>query len=364
MIKELKDKKYKIIKNFISKQQAKSLGKNFIKYCSDNSVAGDPQVVGSQSVHNYMPFLELLTQKVNDVSDIVGETVLPTYCYSRVYRNGNVLDNHIDRPSCEISLTVHLVGDSDWPIYIGEEEKEYITLSPGDAILYLGNQIHHGREVFEGNEYAQCFLHYVRSKGSHSDNYFDNKNNSKTLTESEYIKVYDNVLSDELCNLIINEYEDYEWASASTSDELVKTDIRKCSIIGISLPGTISKNYEVRKYIDDQIFSGVSSVIKQYNQEFPHLEIENDTGYDLLRYETGDFYVEHIDYFKNTSRIVSLSFILNDDYEGGEFCFFGRKVKKKIKKGSAIVFPSNFMFPHEILPVQNGTRYSIITWFK
>ena len=32
------------------------------------------------------------------------------------------------------------------------------------------------------------------------------------------------------------------------------------------------------------------------------------------------------------------------------------------KKGSAIIFPSNFMYPHEIMPVKSGTRFSIITW--
>ena len=35
----------------------------------------------------------------------------------------------------------------------------------------------------------------------------------------------------------------------------------------------------------------------------------------------------------------------------------------KLKKGDAIMFPSNFMYPHEIMPVTQGTRYSIITWF-
>ena len=35
----------------------------------------------------------------------------------------------------------------------------------------------------------------------------------------------------------------------------------------------------------------------------------------------------------------------------------------KLKKADAIMFPSNFMYPHEIMPVTQGTRYSIITWF-
>ena len=32
------------------------------------------------------------------------------------------------------------------------------------------------------------------------------------------------------------------------------------------------------------------------------------------------------------------------------------------KKGSAVVFPSNFMFPHEVQKVTSGNRYSIMTW--
>lgn len=63
-------------------------------------------------------------------------------------------------------------------------------------------------------------------------------------------------------------------------------------------------------------------------------------------------------------RTISCSFALNDDYEGGEFAFFDRRIATKIKKGAAIIFPSNFMFPHEIIKVKKGTRYSIITWFR
>ena len=43
--------------------------------------------------------------------------------------------------------------------------------------------------------------------------------------------------------------------------------------------------------------------------------------------------------------------------------FFNEKLKYNLKKGSVLMFPSNFMYPHEILEVTKGTRYSIITWF-
>ena len=55
---------------------------------------------------------------------------------------------------------------------------------------------------------------------------------------------------------------------------------------------------------------------------------------------------------------------LNDDYEGGEFAFFDRQLKYKLNKGDVLMFPSTFMYPHEVMPVTQGTRYSIITWFR
>ena len=50
----------------------------------------------------------------------------------------------------------------------------------------------------------------------------------------------------------------------------------------------------------------------------------------------------------------------NDGYEGGEFIVANTIFEPK--KNSAIIFPSNFMFPHYVNKVEFGTRYSIITW--
>jgi predicted 2-oxoglutarate/Fe(II)-dependent dioxygenase YbiX len=83
---------------------------------------------------------------------------------------------------------------------------------------------------------------------------------------------------------------------------------------------------------------------------------------NLLRYREGEFYTQHTDSFKEQQRSLSCSIQLNEDYEGGEFALFDREMMIRTSPGSAIVFPSNFMYPHEIMPVIKGTRYSIITW--
>ena len=86
-------------------------------------------------------------------------------------------------------------------------------------------------------------------------------------------------------------------------------------------------------------------LINKYRKCWTSTETEIDTGYDLLRYKEGQFYVQHTDSFKQQQRSISCSFALNDDYEGGEFGFFNRERVIKLKKGDAINVPIKFHVP-------------------
>lgn len=163
----------------------------------------------------------------------------------------------------------------------------------------------------------------------------------------------------------MNEYAaSDEWVNAGTgSDRSAKLNIRNCQTIEISQPFIIQNNNN-RFKIDQDLFQVAAECIEKYNIMFEHSRIHEDTGYELLRYNEGGFYIEHVDSFIQAPRLVTASFCLNDNYEGGEFAFFGRQLKYKLNKGDVLMFPSTFMYPHEIMPVTKGTRYSIITWFR
>jgi predicted 2-oxoglutarate/Fe(II)-dependent dioxygenase YbiX len=179
-----------------------------------------------------------------------------------------------------------------------------------------------------------------------------------------YIYVVKNALILSLCDEILDEFKNSgEWQDTVVGLGTVQKNIRNCETIGISFPHVIQKNSEVRHKLDNAIFDGASKCIQEYNNKFPHCKIEEDSGYELLKYPEGCFYIQHTDSFKARPRAVSCSFILNDDFEGGEFAFFNRELKYKLEKGDALMFPSNFMYPHEVMSVTKGTRYSIITWF-
>jgi alkylated DNA repair dioxygenase AlkB len=388
----IKENNYVYIENFITPERASELAKGFINFCKQNDLQGDSQAANSHSAYNYVDFLELLIEKNSEVGKFLGENVLPTYSYARVYKEGSILARHRDREECEISVTLHLAGDCDWPIYIQKPDGEEISLdlNTGDAMLYLGCEGDHWRERYQGREYVQVFLHYVRSRGPNNNCYFDKKNDNKILSSNDkiepknnsniekeivpvrkysrnledYIKVFDNVVPTELCDKFLNEYAKCDdWTPTYVGNGSVDKSIRNCDAIGTSQPAVIARNPEMRSLLDKELFECANDAIKRYNQVFPEARIIEDSGYDLLRYTEGQYYIQHTDSFKRHPRAVSCSFMLNDDYEGGEFGFFSGELKFKLKKGSVIMFPSNFMYPHEILNVTKGVRYSIITWF-
>ena len=166
---------YEVVRNFIDPARAVELGQEFKEFTKSNNLPGDTQVSRSRCLYDYVSFLELLVEKSNHVTNICGERVLPTYCYARVYHNGADLAKHTDRPACEVSVTLNLGSDVQWPIYIQDPNGNDISveLRPGDAMLYYGCDAPHWRETFEGESCVQVFLHYVKSRGKNQPFYFD-----------------------------------------------------------------------------------------------------------------------------------------------------------------------------------------------
>jgi predicted 2-oxoglutarate/Fe(II)-dependent dioxygenase YbiX len=181
----------------------------------------------------------------------------------------------------------------------------------------------------------------------------------------DYILVLEDIMSHKLCDDILNEYiNSNEWIGSSVdSKRKIDKNKRNCTAIGISANQIIEKNKNIRQDLDNKVFECAKESIKEYNKKFNQAIISKDSGYDLLKYEKGGFYTEHVDSFINSPKTISCSFVLNNDFKGGEFSFFNNKIIYPLKKGVAIMFPSNFLYPHSVLPVTQGTRYSIVTWF-
>jgi hypothetical protein len=106
------------------------------------------------------------------IEELSGLALEPTYSFLRIYRRGNVLRHHKDRPSCEVSVSVNLgpALDPPWPLWIkGPLGESAVAMSPGDAVLYRGIECEHWRDALEADEMAQVFLHFVERDGPCSD---------------------------------------------------------------------------------------------------------------------------------------------------------------------------------------------------
>jgi len=165
--------KYKnvYIKNFLPLETCKFLTNILLRNKSIYPNITDTQVSDSYYLRHSDVGDTLLERMWDTVEEIVGEELIPTYSFARLYENGHVLPPHIDRPACEISLTIQL-GRShhySYPIYMGDYR---VDLAEGDAIVYKGREIQHYRNKCDGpeNYYSgQIFLHYVKANGQYSD---------------------------------------------------------------------------------------------------------------------------------------------------------------------------------------------------
>ncbi len=179
-----------------------------------------------------------------------------------------------------------------------------------------------------------------------------------------YIVVFDNMLSSDFCDDLVAEFEfSDEWNAALVGEGAsVERNVRNADVINLSSRAVLQKNQVVRKKIEDTLYSACRSAVGLYQAQFAHCRIVQGMAFELLRYRQGGYYRMHTDSFNRVPRSLSCSFALNDDFEGGALGFFGGEKTLTPDKGAAVLFPSNFLFPHEILPVTQGTRYSVVTW--
>lgn len=86
--------------------------------------------------------------------------------------------------------------------------------------------------------------------------------------------------------------------------------------------------------------------------------------YNMLKYSGGQEYKVHSDGGTDTGRSISAICYLNNNYEGGEIEFVNFNIKIKPEPGMLILFPSSFPYAHIAHPVNEGTKYAIVTWIK
>lgn len=178
---------------------------------------------------------------------------------------------------------------------------------------------------------------------------------------SDYIFFYPNVMDKKTCEAITTSYEKTAmWHKSTFYDGKKDTGTSQVAMQELWINNEMPYFEELKK--------SFAICTDDYKSVYKTLDYSlTCTNFRLNFYREGGFMNQHIDNIHHSHgqqygypHITSLIF-LNDDYEGGEFVICGDKQIEK-KQGSAIIFPSNFMYPHEVKKVTKGKRFSVMTW--
>lgn len=187
---------------------------------------------------------------------------------------------------------------------------------------------------------------------------------SVSTNTKDYIKVYSKVFDKKFCKALIKELNnDLNWEKHDWHDGYNLVSSTYNTELSVNFNNNQSTQY---------IMKTLYNVIDDYHKTIlkNHHWYQSWLGYSSIRYNKYEVNQEmklHCDHIRSIFPgsptgipILSLVGVLNDDYEGGDLCLIDKEYK--LKKGSVIIFPSNFMYPHLVKPVTKGTRYSFVSW--
>ena len=153
------------------------------------------------------------------------------------------------------------------------------------------------------------------------------------------------------------------WQPAYVGYQQLMPEYRDCNDFKFK-KSDIQDNWPFAKELQDiwqDCYDAQKPAVDDYCQKFNIMELRYWEAFNFIRYKTGQHFMEHSDHGYSYNCTVSLVTYLNDDYEGGGLNFRLQNLTYKPNAGDTVIFPSNYMYPHQALPVTSGIKYSLVT---
>lgn len=397
---------YLILGDVVSKEDCEKLTEHMFDLERQGKLVKDEQCPLSSSVYGDPVFDNLLVEIADGIGNHVNKKLLPTYSYARIYKPGEELKRHKDRPSCEISATLTLGYDKTtpvWPIYFDEDKEIRVDLDVGQLAVYKGCEVEHWRPKFKGKWQVQVFLHYVDANGPYKDHAMDGRKEFGTKDNAQrdeissndtskdaipsptfdavllpqfpeeqtspgYISINhanfpDIAFSKEECEKIISfandKYSRVSRVFGENQDDLMR-EVRSADIYNIST------DPEWR-----WIHEKVSRAVAIANYKHFKYDVNAISGpLQLIHYRSDEkipgHYNWHVDVGPGAAATRKISFTVQlsdpNDYKGCNLLVsdHARELTAIRDQGSLSMFPS--YMPHCVTPIESGERWALVIW--
>jgi len=185
------------------------------------------------------------------------------------------------------------------------------------------------------------------------------------ITHNQFIGIYENILSKEECNNIIEEFEndlknkvDKNGDTQFFKDKMGRYDYQK-----------FYKSNDTSNLIVSKVNEVLNKCIELYAEEFWIVKQLQATSLDVKLQKTpprGGYHVWHCEQgnITSASRVLVWTIYLNDIPDGeGETEFLWQGLRVKPKAGTASIFPASFTHTHRGNPVYSCDKYIATGWY-
>ena len=187
----------------------------------------------------------------------------------------------------------------------------------------------------------------------------------KTIREiipNSFIFEKKNALTAEQCEEMIRRFEAREEEQyAGRIGQTVSSDqsIKKTTDLVVS-------GKPEWKDIDRALFQSLGRAVLEFREKYTYFKGPfKDMGYNLQRYQPGEFYHWHIDggsHQFSQRQLVAIWYLNDVEGPGGETEFLFQKTKIKPEQGKLVLFPPFWTHEHRAVEMKKGVKYIATTW--
>jgi hypothetical protein len=128
----------------------------------------------------------------------------------------------------------------------------------------------------------------------------------------------------------------------------------------------VVSNKDDWKDADAMFFRSLAAALREFRETFPYFKGPfKDMGYQIQRYQPGEFYHWHIDggsHAFSQRQLVALWYLNAVPGPGGETQFLYQDISVRPEPGKLVLFPPFWTHEHRAVRIEAGVKYIATTW--